>query len=70
MKNIFVDTSAWYALVDADDSDHKAAVAFHTGNTIPLVYHNFTIDNCRCRCAGTCLPDYAKILSPELPVRS
>jgi predicted nucleic acid-binding protein len=40
MKNIFVDTSAWYALVDADDSDHKAAAAFHTGNTIPLVTTN------------------------------
>jgi predicted nucleic acid-binding protein len=40
MKSIFVDTSAWYALVDADDSDHKAAVAFHTGNTIPLVTTN------------------------------
>lgn len=40
MKNIFVDTSAWYALVDADDSDHLAAVAFHTGNKIPLVTTN------------------------------
>ena len=36
----FVDTSAWYALVDADDSDHEAAVAFHTGNSIPLVTTN------------------------------
>ena len=40
MKSIFVDTSAWYALVDADDSDHEAAVAFHTGNSIPLVTSN------------------------------
>lgn len=37
MKGIFVDTSAWYALVDADDSDHAAAVTFHTTNKIPLV---------------------------------
>jgi predicted nucleic acid-binding protein len=40
MKTIFVDTSAWYALVDADDSDHSAAVVFHSGNKIPLVTTN------------------------------
>lgn len=40
MKYIFVDTSAWYALVDSDDSDHTAAVAFHTSNTTPLVTSN------------------------------
>jgi predicted nucleic acid-binding protein len=40
MKSVFVDTSAWYALVDADDSDHAVAVAFHTGNKIPLITTN------------------------------
>jgi predicted nucleic acid-binding protein len=41
MNGIFVDTSAWYALVDSDDSDHASAVAFHRSNTIPLVTTNF-----------------------------
>ncbi|MFH1029295.1 MAG: PIN domain-containing protein [Pseudomonadota bacterium] len=40
MNGIFVDTSAWYALVDSDDADHAAAVAFHTSNTTPLVTTN------------------------------
>lgn len=40
MKGIFVDTSAWYAIVDNDDSDHKTAVTFHTGNTTPLITTN------------------------------
>jgi predicted nucleic acid-binding protein len=37
MNSIFVDTSAWYAIVDNDDNDHKAAVAFHIANTTPLI---------------------------------
>jgi uncharacterized protein len=37
MNSIFVDTSAWYAIVDNDDNDHDAAVTFHTANTTPLV---------------------------------
>lgn len=41
MKGIFVDTSAWYALVDSDDADHKAAAAFLASNTIPLITTNF-----------------------------
>lgn len=40
MRSVFVDTSAWYALVDADDSDHTSAVAFHTANSTPLVTTN------------------------------
>lgn len=40
MNEIFVDTSAWYAIVDKDDSDHAAAVAFHSSNTIPLITTN------------------------------
>lgn len=41
MNGIFVDTCAWYALVDSDDSDHKAAAAFLTANTMPLITTNF-----------------------------
>lgn len=40
MKSVFVDTSAWYAIVDAGDSDHAAAVAFHTTNKIPVITTN------------------------------
>lgn len=41
MNGIFVDTGAWYALVDSDDSDHRAAAAFLVANTIPLITTNF-----------------------------
>lgn len=41
MNGIFVDTGAWYALVDSDDADHKAAAAFLTANTMPLITTNF-----------------------------
>ena len=37
MNEIFVDTSAWYAIVDKDDSDHAAAVTFLSSNIIPLI---------------------------------
>jgi predicted nucleic acid-binding protein len=40
MKGIFVDTSAWYALVDKDDADHEAAAAFFATNTVPLITTN------------------------------
>lgn len=40
MNGIFVDTSAWYALVDSDDADHEAAVAFYSTNTTPLITTN------------------------------
>lgn len=40
MKGIFVDTGAWYALVDSDDADHAAAAAFLTGNKTPLITTN------------------------------
>lgn len=42
MTGIFVDTSAWYALVDADDSDHEQAAAFFSANTTPLITTNAT----------------------------
>jgi len=41
VTGIFVDTGAWYALVDSDDADHGAAAAFLAANTIPLITSNF-----------------------------
>jgi len=41
VNGIFVDTGAWYALVDSDDADHKAAAAFLAANTLPLITTNF-----------------------------
>jgi len=41
LNGIFVDTGAWYALVDSDDADHTAAAAFLAANTIPLITTNF-----------------------------
>jgi uncharacterized protein len=37
VTGIFVDTSAWYALVDRDDADHEKATAFFTANSTPLI---------------------------------
>jgi predicted nucleic acid-binding protein len=42
MKNIFVDTSGWYSLVDKDDPDHPAVVAWFKANTYPLITTNYT----------------------------
>lgn len=41
MNGIFVDTGAWYALVDSDDAEHTAAATFLAANTIPLMTTNF-----------------------------
>jgi predicted nucleic acid-binding protein len=41
VNGIFVDTGAWYALVDSDDAEHAAAAAFLAANTIPLITTNF-----------------------------
>jgi predicted nucleic acid-binding protein len=41
VTGIFVDTGAWYALVDSDDTDHKAAAAFLAANALPLFTSNF-----------------------------
>jgi predicted nucleic acid-binding protein len=41
VNGIFVDTGAWYALVDSDDVDHKAAAAFLVSNMVPLITTNF-----------------------------
>jgi uncharacterized protein len=40
MNGIFVDTGAWYALVDNDDTDHDAAAAFLAANSVPLITTN------------------------------
>ena len=42
MKNIFVDTSGWYSLVDRDDPDHAAAAEWFKTNTFPLITTNYT----------------------------
>jgi len=44
MKRLFVDTGAWYALVDKSDPDHKEAVSFMEKNKIPLLTTNFVFD--------------------------
>lgn len=41
MKRLFVDTGAWYALVDKKDPDHGKAVDFLTRNALPLITTNF-----------------------------
>ena len=41
MKRIFVDTSGWYALVDANDPDHLAAKNWFVANKSPLVTSNY-----------------------------
>ena len=44
MKRIFVDTGAWYALVDKKDPDHSAAASFLKNNKVPLLTTNFIFD--------------------------
>ncbi len=44
MKRLFVDTGAWYALVDKNDPDHKEAASFIRNNKIPLLTTNFVFD--------------------------
>ena len=44
MKRLFVDTGAWYALVDRNDPDHKEAGDFLRRNNIPLLTTNFVFD--------------------------
>jgi len=41
---IFVDTSAWYALLDKTDSDHASAVKFKESLTHSLVTTNYVAD--------------------------
>ncbi|MEK6590521.1 MAG: PIN domain-containing protein [Nitrospinota bacterium] len=44
MKRLFVDTGAWYAVVDKKDPDHNNAEYFLKNNKIPLVTTNFIFD--------------------------
>ena len=41
---IFVDTSAWYALLDKNDANHYAAVKFYDSLVHPLVTSNYIAD--------------------------
>ena len=41
---IFVDTSAWYALVDKSDCDHTSAVNLVRNLTRPLIATNYVFD--------------------------
>ena len=40
MKKIFVDTSAWFALVNEDDINHDLAVEWFRNNPLPLFTTN------------------------------
>lgn len=44
MRHLFVDTGAWYALVDRKDPDHESARRFFERNKLPLVTTNFIFD--------------------------
>ncbi len=44
ISRLFVDTGAWYALVDRNDPDHKTAAAFIRSNDLPLITTNFVFD--------------------------
>jgi len=44
MKRLFVDTGAWYALIDRNDPDHKNAVDCLKRNKTPLITTNFIFD--------------------------
>ncbi|MBI5205626.1 MAG: PIN domain-containing protein [Nitrospirae bacterium] len=44
MKRLFVDTGAWYAVVDKKDPDHSRAEHFLRNNKIPILTTNFVFD--------------------------
>ena len=44
MRRLFVDTGAWYALVDKKDPDHEQAERFFRNNKIPFLTTNFIFD--------------------------
>ena len=41
---IFVDTGAWYALLDKSDANHRVAVKFYDSLVHPLVTSNYIAD--------------------------
>ena len=44
MPYLFVDTSAWYALLDKSDANHHAAIKFKDSLIHPLVTSNYIAD--------------------------
>ena len=66
MKRVFVDTGAWYALVDKKDPDHEKAAGFIRANTFPLITSNFvfseTVTLIRMRLGWTIAADFGKKL--------
>ncbi|MFA4911013.1 MAG: PIN domain-containing protein [Desulfobacteria bacterium] len=44
MKRLFIDTGAWYAVVDKKDPDHRVAKHFLRNNKIPFLTTNFIFD--------------------------
>lgn len=44
MRRLFVDTGAWYALVDKNDPEHVSAKEFFGDNALPLLTTNFVFD--------------------------
>ena len=44
MNRLFVDTGAWYALVDSRDPAHDRAKGFFAANCLPLITTNFVFD--------------------------
>jgi uncharacterized protein len=44
VKSLFVDTGAWYALIDSKDPYHKKAKKFYEKNDLPFVTTNFIFD--------------------------
>lgn len=41
---VCVDTSAWYALFDKDDSEHERAKHFHQANQSPFLTTDYIVD--------------------------
>ena len=66
MKRVFVDTGAWYALVDKKDPDHEKAASFIRANAFPLITSNFifseTVTLIRMRLGWTIAADFGKKL--------
>ncbi|MBN1455883.1 MAG: PIN domain-containing protein [Methanomicrobia archaeon] len=44
MPYLFVDTSAWYALLDKSDANHHAAVTLQDSLVHPMITSNYIVD--------------------------
>ncbi|MBI4378631.1 MAG: PIN domain-containing protein [Nitrospinae bacterium] len=66
MRRLFVDTGAWYAIVDKKDPDHNKAKYFLKINKIPLITTNFVFDETitllRCRLGWNVAKDFGHSL--------